>query len=291
MIDADITTNGCFKHGRFDLCGHTDTTCPDKTDKNPKSEIIDGKEEKLTILRKKLENDGLTDEEYAEFVSLQMFPSNQRGRELTKKKILHTITPEERREWSTLKNEQRTMDKDISGLKERSERGDPNITRVEMNDCNSLNFSALEDQEKIIWTPSLSGCFAVAIVVEREDGSGTILLSHYQPMRVDENLKKMKEKLPGIDATIKTKRALVLVAEDYKREAKSSKWKLVSENKGLETILDTIRGSLGNDTAIIIEPYTPTAHVGRERDRSLVVKKTPKGGALYQTWYGDERKF
>lgn len=30
MTKADTTTTGCSKHGPIDVCGHTDTTCPDR---------------------------------------------------------------------------------------------------------------------------------------------------------------------------------------------------------------------------------------------------------------------
>jgi hypothetical protein len=261
-----------------------------ETNEVTKSETEDDRDKKLKNFRVKLDNEGLTDEEYAEYRGLCMFPFNRRGQELTKKFFLHTISPEEKQEWFFLKNKSYPIDADIIELEETTEEGNPNVKRIKMNTCGSLNFSNSENHDKIIWTNSLAGCFAVAIMIEYNDGSGTISLSHYQPMKIDENLEKIEEQTPKpINTKVKIKKALVLVAEECQQEPKSLKWKRSPKTEKLDAILRTIKRLIGNDASILVESYISSAHVGRERNHSLVIKKTPKGDLRYQTWYDNER--
>lgn len=246
-------------------------------------------DDKLKRFRDRLDSNGLTNEEYAEYRSLCMFPFDKRGQELTKKFFLHTITREERLEWTVLKNTHLPMDEDIKSLEEGKEQGDPNVKKIEMNNSNSLDFSASENQDRIIWTPSLAGCFAIAIIVEYEDGSGTISLSHYQPIEIEKNLIIQKQTSAAPIKKIKTKKALIMVAEKHEKDSESLKWKRTINKDKVDTILDTIKSTFGTDTQILVEPYLSSAHVGRERDHSLVVKRTPSGNILYQTWYDDEK--
>lgn len=244
--------------------------------------------QRLSTFRNGLDTDGLTDEDYAEYRSLCMFPSNKRGQELTKKFFTRTLTSEERKEWTSLKNAHHPKDPNIIKLESQTENGDSNVKKVEMNGCDTLPFSSSETQDKIIWTASLAGCFAVATIIEYEDGTGAIQLLHSQPMMIEKLLSNLEEHQPR--KKVKIKKALILVEEDHVKDPESKKWKRSLKKDKLDYILETIKNRIGDDTQIKTEPYLSSAHVDIDRDRSLVIKKSHTGNTTYQTWYDDEKE-
>lgn len=60
------------------------------------------------------------------------------------------------------------MSPELQKLLERTEANDPNVEQVSMNQGSSVEVSPDDEQEKIIWTYGLGGCFCTLVFSEDE---------------------------------------------------------------------------------------------------------------------------
>src|SRR3989344_4340459 len=119
-----------------------------------------------TELKRKKGAGKITPEEDAELIGLQVLPNDPRGAELRKKEVLGSITQkegEELRRMNYLDTRRKEFSAEVIGLWERVEANDPNVMKVDMNSGGSVEVQPTDEQEKIIWTYALSGCYGVAV--------------------------------------------------------------------------------------------------------------------------------
>ncbi len=225
------------------------------------------------------------------------FPDNPRGVELRKKQALRLITGEEEAELINLfkdKHRKTGFSPEVRELWERTKAGDPNVKCVMMNDGQSIEVSAEDEDEKIIWTFGLGGCDAVAVLTETEDGTRNCVLTHYSVANLSKNSKKLSELLLGERKTKGGKSsstALIFLNGEYEQDAKSGKWVLGAKyQKSIEMLTLALQVDLGEKVEIKVNFYSPV--LNDEIDGGVLYVRVPpkgKGEVCYKTWRGGGR--
>ncbi len=168
--------------------------------------------------------ESLSKEEQAELMKLIAFPENPRGAELRKKQLLGQITAEEEKELRRLyqlKFRQKNNTPAVVRLWERVEANDPNVEQVDMGNGKLVEVSPTEE-EKIIGTFGLNGCYACVVFTEYEDGTRNCVLTHYPPIELSQNIDKLSKLIGASEKmiTAKTKKAVLVLPGEWTQEYK-----------------------------------------------------------------------
>lgn len=235
----------------------------------------------------------LTDEEKAELMGLNVFPDNPRGAELRKKEALGLINDEEKEELRRLyqlKIRQENNTPAVQKLWKRVEANDPNVERVDMDHGKSIEITPTDD-EKVIWTFGLMGCYGSVVFTEHEDGTRDCVLTHYSPTKLSVNIRKLGDLINTSERmkTAQKRKALLVLPGEWIQNSKTKKYEMKTKNQQAVDVLTlAIQEKLGTDIEIKLEPYSEIINMGEKDQGTLIVYVPPagKGDVRYQTWYG-----
>ncbi|MBA4320033.1 MAG: hypothetical protein C0412_16655 [Flavobacterium sp.] len=244
-------------------------------------------------LFKKEKTGNITEEEKGELYGLRVFPNNPRGQELRKKEHLGFLTPEEKEEFRRLcqlKKRAETMSPELQKLWERTEANDPNIEQVSMNQGKSIEVLPDDEQEKVIWTYGLGGCFGTLVFSEDENGRKTAILTHFGPLSISANVNELR-KLIRLNSAMKASKyqQSILVwggAEGYGQspQAKQREWETEQQQKA-NMLITAIKAELGQYVNIKMELYSTLQDAVAKNQGTLIVRIPPNGQATYKTWF------
>lgn len=234
----------------------------------------------------------ITPEEEGELYGLRVFPDNLRGQELEKRKYLGIITKEEEEELIRLRQLQRrekTMSPELQKLWERVEANDPNVVLVDMNQENLVEVSPDDEDEKVIFTRGLRGCFGILVFCEDEGGRKTAILAHYDPSSIYlNNIDKLITLIKFNPAmkTSKYKQLILLGLAAYEQNPKTKQWESkISDQQKADLIITRIQTELGSDVKVKLEPYSLLQVEDIKDQGSLIVRIPSKRQASYRTWF------
>ena len=198
--------------------------------------------EKVAELENILARCEMTTTQFAEYQGLIMFPDNIIGQTLIKKQVEGVLSPQEQDQLDELMNEDRALASDIDIFYKMFWEKDPHTTLVDMNDGVLISLDRVDSsKEKTIWTPGLSECFVVVVVVEDEKKQH-IIMTHYPPANFKANSDKLKDLLLSaeVDTSLR-KKAIVWAIEEYEQDRVTKLWsrKLLIEplNKLVDALL------------------------------------------------------
>ena len=234
----------------------------------------------------------ISEEEKGELYGLRVFPNNPRGQELRKKEHLGLLTSEEKEELirlNQLKTRREKMTPELQKIWERTEANDPDVEQVSMNHGKSVEVSPADEQEKVIWTYGLGGCFGTLVFSEDENGHKTAVLTHFDPLSISTNMNELR-RLIRSNPTMKTSKykqsILVLGAEGYEQNPQTKQWeRKIQDQQKADMLITTIQAELGQDVEVKLEPYSIEQDAMTKDQSSLIVRIPPKGQATYRTWF------
>ncbi|MGB9613503.1 MAG: hypothetical protein ACPL4K_04950 [Candidatus Margulisiibacteriota bacterium] len=244
-------------------------------------------------LEEKLRVGTITEEEKGELYGLRVFPNNPRGQELRKKEHLGLLTPEEKKELERLyqlKTRQETMTPELQELLERIEANDPNVVQVSMNQGGSVEVSPDDEQEKIIWTCGLGGCFGTLVFCEDENGCKTAVLTHFDPLNISANIAELRRLIrsnPMMRGS-RYKQLIILGKQGYEQNPETKQWELRitdRDQQKVDMLIAAVHAELGQDIKVKLEPYSGLLDPKTKDQGSLIVRIPPKGQATYRTWF------
>ena len=225
--------------------------------KNPRQEELQARYESLN------------EEERAELMGLNVFPDNPHSAELRKKEALGQITDEEREELRRLyqlKTRQEEKTPAVIQLWERVEANDLNVEQVEMGNGKSIEVTSTEE-EKVIWTFGLRGCYGSVVFTENEDGTRNCVLTHYPPTELSQNMVKLGD-LIGISEKMKTakiKKVILALPSEWVQNPETKKYEMKTKNQqAVNALTIAIQAELGADIEIKLELYSENIHVGEK---------------------------
>ena len=267
---------------------------------NDKFKELKNKSETLTLKQSKLneieltkkENSGtITEEERGYLYGLRTFPDNFRGQELRKKEHLGFLSQSEKEELRRLyqlKNRQESMSYELQKLWERTEANDPNVVQVSMNNGKLVKVLLNDEQEKVIWTYGLGGCFGSLVFSEDENKCKIVILTHFDPLSIYANISEL-ERLIKSNISMKTskcKQYILFLEGQYEQNLQTKQWKIENlYQQKADMLINTIQIELGQDVEIKIEPYSTLRDITTKDQGSLIVRIPPKGQATYRTWF------
>ena len=231
----------------------------------------------------------LSREEAAELQGIFAFPENPRGASLLMRDVLEQTSEEEKKELR--KHFQRKQfSPEVNTLWDRVEAGDPNVEQVAMSQGKAIEVS-LTDQEKIIWTYGLGGCFGCLVYTEHSDGTRNAVLTHYPPTEISQDLAKLREL---IGPNIKMKEAatkqtvLVMAAGEWVQDPTTKKDSFrVRDQQTADLLALAVQAELGTGVDVKLEPYSETQMADQKDQGAFLVHIPPtgKGEARYRTWF------
>lgn len=244
----------------------------------------------------KKEADGtISEEEKGELYGLRVFPNNPRGQELRKKEHLGLLTPEEKEELRRLNQLQirekteKTMTPELQKLWEKTEANDPNVEQISMNQGGSIEVLPDDEQEKIIWTYGLGGCFGTLVFSEDENGRKTAVLTHFDPLSISANINELRRLIrsnPAMKTSKYKQSILVLGAQGYEQNPETKQWeRKIKDQRKADMLITAIQDELGQDVEVKLEPYSEQLDAMTKDQGSLIVRIPPKGQATYRTWF------
>ncbi len=242
-------------------------------------------------LQSRYEN--LSEEEKAELMGLNVFPDNLRGAELRKKEALGLIGNEEKEELRRLYQLKTRKEKNspaVQKLWERVEANDPSVEQVDMGNGKSIEVASTEE-EKVIWTFGLNGCYGSVVFTELEDGTRNCVLTHYPPTELLVNMAKLGDLIKTSEKmkAAKTKRAVLALPGEWIQNPETKKYEMKTKNQqAVNALTIAIQAKLGTDVEIKLEPYSEKKGAKEKDQGTLIVYLPPsgKGDVRYQTWYG-----
>lgn len=243
-------------------------------------------------LAKKVNDKTITEEEEGELFGIRIFPNNPRGQELRKKEHLSLLTQEEGKELSRLqqlKIRQETTTPELQKIWERTEAKDLNVEMVAMNHGKSVEVLPDDEQEKVIWTYGLGGCFGTLVFSEDKNERKTAVLTHFDPTRISENIDKLTRLIrsnPAMKKSEYKQSVLVLCAEVYEQNPQTQQWETkIQDQQKADMLILAIQAELGQDIEVKLEPYSAQIDLKMKDQGSLIVRIPPKGQATYKTWF------
>lgn len=116
------------------------------------------------------------------------------------------------------------MDHVMNSYMERSNENDPSCVRVDMNQGRRIDFNADAQQEEVIYTFGLCGCIASALVLEMNDGSEKVIMTHNDPLTVSQGSNSISSLGSDIDPqNVKKAKTYILAPAEWKQNAEG-KW-------------------------------------------------------------------
>ena len=131
---------------------------------------------------RKIAGQELSPQEEAELHGYNIFPDNPEAANLLMRGVLGLSMTEEEKakleKYFQRKNQHEKFSPEVNYLWDRVEAGDRNVEQVDMSQGKALEVSPADD-EKIIWTYGLGGCYACLVFTEHPDGTRNAVLTHY----------------------------------------------------------------------------------------------------------------
>ncbi len=243
-------------------------------------------------LAKKEGDKTITEEEKGELYGIRVFPNNPRGQELRKKEHLGLLNSEEKEELrrlNQLKTRQETMTPELQKLWERTEANDPNIEQVSMNQGSSVEVLPDDEQEKVIWTYGLGGCFGTLVFSEDENGHKTAVLTHFDPLSISANMNELRRLIrsnPAMKTSKYKQSILILGVQGCEQNSETKQWEQkIRDQQKADMLITAIQAQLGQDVEVKLEPYSEQQDAMKKDRGSLIVRIPPKGQATYRTWF------
>jgi len=241
------------------------------------------------LLAKQREGQELSREEAAELQGLFAFPDNPQGASLLAKDVLGQTTEEEKEKLRKY-FQRKQFTPEVNSLWDRVEAGDPNVEQVAMSQGKAIEVSP-DDQEKIIWTYGLGGCYGCLVYTEHPNGTRNAVLTHYPPTEISQDLAKLRELIGNSlnmkEATTK-QTVLVMAAGEWVQdpETKKDSYK-VKDQQTADLLALAVQAELGAGVNVKLEPYSETQIAGKKDQGTLLVYIPPtgKGEARYRTWF------
>lgn len=245
------------------------------------------------LLTKQREGQELSREEAAELQGLFAFPDNPQGASLLMKDVLEQ-TSEEEKEKLRKYFQRKQFSPEVNSLWDRVEAGDPNVEQVAMSQGKAIEVSS-SDQEKIIWTYGLGGCYGCLVFTEHSDGTRNAVLTHYPPTEISQDMAKLRE-LIGDNLKMKeasTKQTvLVMAAGEWVQDPETKKGSYkVKDQQTADLLSLAVQAELGSGVDVRLEPYSETQMADQKDQGTLLVHIPPtgKGEARYKTWFSSGR--
>jgi len=241
------------------------------------------------LLAKQRGEQELSREEAAELQGLFAFPDNPQGANLLMKDVLGQASEEEKEKLRKY-FQRKQFSPEVNTLWDKVEAGDPNVEQVAMSQGKAIEISPT-DQEKIIWTYGLGGCYGCLVFTEHEDGTRNAVLTHYPPTEISQDLAKLRE-LIGNNLKMKeasTKQTvLVMAAGEWVQDPETKKGSYkVKDQQTADLLALAVQAELGAGVDVKFEPYSESQRDDQKDQGILLVYIPPsgEGEARYKTWF------
>jgi hypothetical protein len=147
-----------------------------------------------------------------------------------------------------------------------------------------------EDNEKIIWTFGLAGCYACLVFTEHPDGTRNAVLTHYPPTEIPQNLTTLQE-LIGQSEKMKgasIKQIVLVVPGEWVKDPITNKCSLrVKDQQAANFLALAVQAKLGFEVEVRLEPYFVDQMEVKKDEGTFLVYVPPKGKGVvrYRTWF------
>lgn len=187
-----------------------------------------------------------------------------------------------------LKDQYERFSPEVISLWDKVEAGDPNVEQVEMSQGKAIEVSP-KDNEKIIWTFGLAGCYACLLFTEHPDGTRNAVLTHYPPTEILQNSKTLQE-LIGQSKKMKgasIKQIVLVVPGEWVKDPITNKYSLRVQNQQTADFLALAVQAELDEVEVRLEPYSVVQMEGRKDEGTFLVYVPPKGKGVvrYRTWF------
>jgi len=147
-----------------------------------------------------------------------------------------------------------------------------------------------EDDEKIIWTHGLGGCYACLIFTEHTDGTRNAILTHYPETEIHQNLEQLREL---IDQSEKMKEAsikqvVLMVPGEWVKDPITNEYSFrVQDQQTADLLALAVKAKLGSEVEVKLVPYSVSQMEGKKDEGIFLVYIPPKGKGVvrYRTWF------
>jgi len=227
-----------------------------------------------------------TPKEEAELDGYFIFRDNLRAADLLKSGILGQTTEEELIQH---KNQHGKFSPEVNSLWDKVKARDSNVEKVDMSQGKAIKVSP-EDDEKIIWTHGLGGCYACLVFTEHTDGTRNAILTHYPETQIHQNLEQLRE-LIGQSKKMKeasTKQVVLMAPGEWVQNPTTKEWFLRVKNQQIADLLTlAVQVELECGVYVKLEPYSEMLDIDKKDQGTLLVYVPPvgKGEAHYRTWF------
>lgn len=239
------------------------------------------------LLAKQREGQKLSREEAAELQGLLAFPDNPEAASLLMKDVLGQTTQEEKEELRK-HFRRKQFSPEVDALWDRVEAGDPNVEQVAMSQGKAIEVSPTDQEEKIIWTYGLGGCYVCLVYTEHSDGTRNAVLTHYPPTEISQNIAKLRGLIGSEMKGASTKTVLVMAAGEWAQDPETKEYSFrVKDQQTADLLSLAVQAELGPGVEVKLEPYSETLMFGKKDQGTLLVYIPPfgKGDARYKTWF------
>jgi len=240
------------------------------------------------LLARRLDGLELSREEAAELQGYLAFPDNPRGANLLMKDVLEQTSEEEKTELRKHFQRKR-FSPEVNALLDRVEANDSNVEQVAMSQGKTVEVSAT-DEEKVIWTYGLGGCFGCLVYTEHPDGTRNAVLTHYPPTEISQNLDKLRQ-LIGPNIKMKeavTKQIVLVMPGEWVQDPTTNKYFFrVKDQQTADLLALAAQVELGTGVEIKLEPYSESGLADQKDQGTFLVYIPPsgKGEARYRTCF------
>jgi len=182
-------------------------------------------------------------------------------------------------------------------IRDRLANDDPAVEYVEMDETRSITVRP-GDKEKVIFTDSLGGCTAVAAILEQQNGTRTVILSHDQSMSTKRQFQAIDTLAasllnPGKPTSLSGKsNALIMTLEDFDMDMKTYRPMLrkgprvSSDPFGEAFLAESFKTRFGiEEVKRLVYPYETDS---LDDNDMLVIFVPPVGKPVsYYTWFAN----
>ena len=230
----------------------------------------------------------LSSEEEAELRGYLAFPDNSEAAYLLMREALGQATEEEKEKLRKY-FQRKQFSPEVNSLWDRVEKGDLNVKQVAMNQGKALEVFPGDD-EKIIWTYGLGGCYACLVFTEHPDGTRNAVLTHYPPTEISQcltELRKLIRQNPKIKEAI-IKQTVLMMPGEWVKDPITEKWfSRVKDQQKANLLALAVQAELESGIDVKLEPYSEISKIDQKDQGTLLVYVPPvgKGEARYRTWF------
>jgi hypothetical protein len=182
---------------------------------------------------------------------------------------------------------------EVNNLFERYTKGDKNVELVSMNDGKSVEINP-DDEEKVIFTHGLGGCYATLVYTENENGTRNGVLTHYAPTQISRNMTRLRELISqhsNMKEAMVKQTVIIMGTGEWIQNPETKRWKFEPSSDGkqqTDAITIAIKAELGGNVEVKFEPYE-TIRLFGDQDYDILIAKIPpkdEGDAQFKTKYG-----